>query len=85
MSSKQVSFEQFKSIEEAMRNAPKIDGPLTVSETVKRLSGSIKQMRSKGYGWQQIADVLRGNGVSISGATLRRYCTPKRTAETKLR
>lgn len=85
MSSKMVSQEQIARIEAAMKNAPKIDGPLTVADAVKKLSGSIKAMRGRGYDWQQIADVLRTEGVAISAATLRRYCTPKRTtAETKL-
>lgn len=81
MSIKQVTQEQIKRIEDAMRNAPKIDGPLTVSDAVRRLSGSIKSMRGRGYSWQQIADVLHTEGVTISGETLRRYVTPKGTAK----
>lgn len=77
---KMVNQEQVKRIEAAMKAAPKVEGPLTVADAVKRLSGSIKAMRGRGYDWQQIADVLRTEGVAISGATLRRYCTPKRTA-----
>lgn len=80
MSGKQVSFEQFQRIEQAMKNAPKVEGPLTVAEAVRKLSASTRQMRSKGYDWQQIADILRTNGLSISGDSLRRYMTPKRTA-----
>lgn len=80
-----VNQEQFKRIELAMKNAPKIDGPMSIAEAIKKLSGSIKAMRGRGYDWQQIADVLRTEGIEISGATLRRYCTPKRAAsETKL-
>lgn len=83
-SSKMVNQEQLKRIEVALKNAPKIDGPMTVADAVKKLAGSIKAMRGRGYDWQQIADVLRTEGIEISGATLRRYCTPKRTAsETK--
>lgn len=81
MSSKTVSPETIKRIEDAMKNAPKIDGPLSVGDAVRRLSGSIKSMRTKGYGWQQIADVLRLEGISISGETLRRYVTPRGTAK----
>lgn len=85
MSSKMVNQEQIGRIEAAMKNAPKIDGPLTVSDAVKKLSGSIKAMRGRGYDWAQIADVLRTEGVAISGATLRRYCTPKvQRRETKV-
>lgn len=80
MIGKQVTAEQFQRIEQAMKNAPKVEGPLTVADAVRKLSGSIKQMRSKGYDWQQIADILRTNGLSISGDSLRRYMTPKRTA-----
>lgn len=79
-SNKQVTAEQFKRIEQAMKNAPKVEGPLTVAEAVSKLSASIKQMRSKGHDWPQIADILHTNGVSISGDSLRRYMTPKRTA-----
>lgn len=81
MSIKSVTPEQIKRIEESMKNAPKIDGPLTIGDAVRRLSGSIKGMRAKGYGWQQIADVLRTEGVTISGETLRRYVTLKGTAK----
>lgn len=80
MSRKTVSVEQIERIEQAMKNSPKIDSPLTVAEAVKRLSGSIKQMRARGHDWSRIADVLRENGVSVSADTLRRYLTPKRTA-----
>ncbi len=80
MSSKQVTAEQFQRIEQAMKNAPKVEGPLTVADAVRKLSGSIKQMRAKGYDWQQIADILHTNGIAVSGDSLRRYVTPKRTA-----
>lgn len=83
MSSKLVSQEQFSRIHEALKNAPAIDRPLTVAETVKRLSVSIRVMRGRGYDWQQIADVLRAEGVSISGDSLRRYATPRRQASGK--
>ena len=81
MSSKSVSAEKIKRIEDAMRNAPKVEGTLSIGDAVRRLSGGIKTMRAKGYGWQQIADVLRAEGVTISGETLRRYATPKSTAK----
>lgn len=81
MSSKQVTQEQIKRIEEAMKHAPRVEGPLTVGEAVRRLSGSIKNMRGRGYSWQQIADVLRTEGIVISGETLRRYVMPKTTAK----
>lgn len=81
MSSKQVTAEQIKRIEDAMKNAPKIEGPLTVGDAIRRLSGSIKSMRGRGYSWQQIADVLRTEGVTISGETLRRYVTPRGTVK----
>lgn len=75
---KMVSAEQLQRIEDRMKSAPKTEGPLSVGEAVKRLSGSIKQMRAKGYSWDAIADVLRTEGVNVSGVTLRRYATPKR-------
>lgn len=81
MSSKSVSPEQLKRIEEVIKNAPKIDGPLSIGDAVRRLSGSIKNMRGRGYSWQQIADILGGEGVAISAVTLRRYVTPKGTAK----
>lgn len=81
MSIKTVSPDQLKRIENAMKNAPKVECPLTVGDAVRRLSGSIKSMRARGYSWQQIADVLRAEGVTISGETLRRYVTPKGTAK----
>lgn len=74
---KRVNQEQFNRIEAAMKNAPKIAGPMTVADAIKKLAGSIKAMRGRGYDWQQIADVLCTEGVEISGATLRRYCSPK--------
>lgn len=80
MGSKLVSQEQIGRIDAALKNAPAIDRPLTVAETVKRLAVSIRVMRGRGYGWQQIADILRAEGVSISGDSLRRYMTTKRTA-----
>lgn len=81
MSIKTVSAEQLKRIENAMKNAPKIDGPLSVGDAVRKLSGSIKSMRGRGYSWQQIADVLRMEGITISAETLRRYVTPKSMAK----
>lgn len=78
MSRKLVSIEQLQRIEGAMKNAPRVDAPLTIGETIKRLSGSIKQMRTKGYDWQKIAGILRENGVSVSADTLRRYVAPRR-------
>ncbi|MEW6132327.1 MAG: hypothetical protein AB1591_04080 [Pseudomonadota bacterium] len=81
MSIKTVSAEQLKRIENAMKNAPKIDGPLSVGDAIRKLSGGIKSMRAKGHSWQQIADVLRMEGITISAETLRRYVTPKSTAK----
>lgn len=80
MSRKLVSPEQIEQIEHALKNAPKIDAPIGVGEAIKRLGGSIKQMRQRGYDWRHIADVLRENGVSVSADTLRRYASPRRTA-----
>lgn len=81
MSSKSVSPEQLRRIEEVMKNAPKVEGPLTVGDAIRKLSSSIKGMRGRGYSWQQIADILHAEGIVISGETLRRYVMPKGTAK----
>jgi hypothetical protein len=71
-----LTRERVTAIAAALRQLPEREaGTRTVSkqETVKLLSKEIKALRQRGYSLRDIAEILSGQGVSFTPATLSNF------------
>jgi hypothetical protein len=48
------------------------------AEAVRKLKGSIRGLRERGYTLDEIADILSKGGFEIGGKTLKTYLSPKK-------
>lgn len=72
--------EQIERLAARLKESPSLPKALTTAEAIKRLAPSIRAMQGKGYGLDQIADVLKAEGLSVSGKTLARHLRGSKAA-----
>ena len=76
-----ITTEQLDQIAAKLKSAPPVARPMSTTDALRRLAPSLKQMRARGYTIDQIADMLKAEGLSASPATLKRVLSsPKRAA-----
>lgn len=62
-----------------LKDSPPVPKVLTKSEAIKKLAPSIRAMQAHGYNLEQIADMMKADGFSISAKTLARHLRGQRT------
>jgi len=68
--------EQIEQIAEKLRALPAVEKPrkqMSKQEAIKALSKEIIALQKRGYTLEQVAEILRSEGVEITTATLRNY------------
>jgi hypothetical protein len=52
---------------------------VSLREAIELMRPTLKQMIGRGYNYDEVADMLKGTGIQISGATLKQYLGAKKT------
>jgi len=68
--------EQVEQIAQKLRELPAVEKPrkqLSKQEAVRMLAREIASLQRRGYTLEQISEILRGEGLEITSATLRIY------------
>lgn len=74
-----ITPEHLEQIAAKIKSAPPVARPLSSAEALRKLAPTLKQMRAKGYTAEQIADMLKAEGLSVSPATIKRaLSSPKK-------
>lgn len=76
--------EQVESVAEKLRNMPAVDNKkktpdLNKQDVIKTLSKDIRAMQKRGYTLEMIANILKGENISVSVPTLRNYLQTSRS------
>ena len=77
MSKDLYSEDKVEEIRSKLKGLPPKKVELTKQEVVKSLKKEIEELKKKGYTLQDIADTLKGSGITISAPTLRSYLSTK--------
>lgn len=68
---------------DAMPRLEKAPKELSKQETVKALSKNIESLQKRGYGLEQIGDILRAEGIEVANTTLKSYLLKAKPATKK--
>jgi predicted transcriptional regulator len=76
---------QVENIAQKFQALPEIEGSarsVTAKEAVKTLRKEIAILRKKGYSFEAIAEIMRGEGLDLSASTVKNYAkAPKRKSK----
>src|SRR5579883_429301 len=76
--------EQLKQSLSALPELPPKQRSVTTKEAVELLKEQIRELRAKGYSFEQIAEHLRNGGLAVGHSTLRNYAKePRRSKRRK--
>ncbi|MCC3256359.1 hypothetical protein [Xanthomonas campestris] len=73
-------------IKDAMKSLPEVTAEernLNNQEAVTQMMEEITGLRTKGYTWEKIAEVISDHGIAIKASTLKSYARRAETATTK--
>jgi hypothetical protein len=74
MKAKTIDLTDIAQIQDRLRTAPsRPETNVRYIKAIEIMAAEIHAMRSKGYGWSDIAVVLTENGLHVSATTLRSY------------